>query len=155
MPLLLENPISPNNLKISNSLIESLGTDYEDLIYKAIRYYKQADKNEFYIVKNKLNEMLINLEQLNNEITNKTSILDNSKQNLNVVFNNLRLKNVNWNTEFDLLLEGRQSSSQLIDDFKKKYYLQYTSNWSIVLGIGIVTYLGYYIYNNRSNIPNK
>ena len=69
------------------------------------------------------------------------------------------------NTEFNLLVEGRKSSSQMIDDYKKKYYLQYTTNWSIAIGIIIVLYLGYYFFKHRvklsappipnAPIPNK
>lgn len=154
MPNLLKDPVSPTDLEIDDSRIDIIVAEIKESIYMAIKYFKLGNFNEFYKYKDKLNQILIQMEELNNEISNKSSILDKSIANINVLLNNLEMKNVNMNTEFDLLIEGRQSSSQLIDDFKKKYYLQYTTNWSIAIGILIVIYLGYYIFQNKSNISN-
>ena len=152
MPTLLEYPISPNELEIPRDRIDTMEAEIKESIYYAIKYFKLGNLNEFIKYKDKLNQTLIQMEELNNEISIKTSILDNSIVNINALLNNLELKNVNMNTEFDLLIEGRQSSSQLMDDFKKKYYLQYTTNWSIAIGIIIVLYLGYYMFQNKTNI---
>lgn len=154
MPISFENPPLPENLEISYPLVTNLTINYEELIYNAISAFKLTDKDKFLKTKIELNEMLIKMEELNDELTNKYTILDNSIENINGLVNNLKLKNVNINTEFDLLIEGRDSSSQLIDDFKKKYYLQYTTNWSIAIGVVIVIYLGYYIFQNKSNVTN-
>ena len=152
MPTLLEQPISPNELEIPRDRIDKMEAEIKESIYFAIKYFKLGNLNKFHKYKDKLNQILIQMEELNNEISNKTSILDNSTQKINVLLNNLKLKNVNMNTEFNLLVEGRKSSSQMIDDYKKKYYLQYTTNWSIAIGIIIVLYLGYYFFKHRVKI---
>ena len=120
MPTLLEQPISPNELEIPRDRIDKMEAEIKESIYFAIKYFKLGNLNKFYKYKDNLNQILIQMEELNNEISNKTSILDNSTQKINVLLNNLKLKNVNMNTEFNLLVEGRKSSSQMIDDYKKK-----------------------------------
>ena len=68
MPTLLEQPISPNELEIPRDRIDKMEAEIKESIYFAIKYFKLGNLNKFHKYKDKLNQILIQMEELNNEI---------------------------------------------------------------------------------------
>lgn len=151
MPSSIIEPTSPQNLDIPYFLTKTLLIDYREQIYNAIEYNSNGDANQFMNAKTNLNNILVKASELNNLLDDNTIILDNSLEEIDIKINNLMSKRTNINTEFDLLIKGRGSSKQLIEDFQKTYNLQYTTNWSIAIGIIIIIYLGYYLFRTNSS----
>jgi hypothetical protein len=134
MTFIVETFINPKEL-INPGLLATRFDNFDNYLKEAQDALTNQNANLFFILKNNLNTRILDLfdayTRLATDTTRLSTNLTNIKAQLDVFKNN----NNELKQELEHMNDLSDGSSELINDYKQLYNINYTRNWGIFLSI--------------------
>ena len=141
MTFIVETFINPNELMNPNSLTKFVQADYNQLLTELTQAYDEEFSDDSYTINNRLqlkrnvNTIILNLFDAYTTLTADSTRLSNNLTNIKAQLDTFKINNVALKDELAHMYELSEGSSELINDYKQLYNINYTRNWGIFLSI--------------------
>ena len=141
MTFIVETFINPNKLMKPNSLIKFLDVDYNPLLTELTQAYADEFSGDSYTINRRLklkrnvNTIILDLFDAYTILAADAPRLSNNLTNIRAQLDTFKITNVLLKNELAQMYEMREGSSELINDYKQLYNINYTRNWGILLSI--------------------
>ena len=141
MTFSVETFINPNELINPNSLSGVLAIDYAALLTQLINAFSEESGGASSFIKDRLqlkrnvNTYISNLFDAYTALVADSTRLSTNLTNIQTQLNNFKNNNDALKEELAHMYELREGSSELINDYKQLYNINYTRNWGIFVSI--------------------
>lgn len=134
MTFIVETFIKPSELINPDSLAIRFD-NFNDYLKEAADALSAQNKELFLTLKRNLNTSILNLLDAYTFLRADSSRLSDNLTNIKSQLDTLKINNVTLKEELAHMYEVREGSSELINDYKQLYNINYTKNWGIFLSI--------------------
>ena len=147
MTFIVETFINPNKLINPNFLTELVNINYNELLTQLTNEFSDefsgASSSLKYRLqlKRNINTQVLNLFDAYTSLVADSPRLTTNLTNIKVQLDNLKDNNALLKEELEHLYELSEGSSELINDYKQLYNINYTRNWGILLSIVFSCYV--------------
>ena len=148
MPSIVETLANPNDLINPDSLTEMLNINYDQLLTDTTNAFNTNNSN-FLTLKSNLNTNMLNLFNAYTVLTTDSQLLTDNLANIRDQLNTLKINNKALKGELSHMYDIGRDSTELINDYKQLYNINYSRNWGILLSIVFSCYLLSTIFKSR------
>jgi|LakMenEpi03Aug12_release.lakeMendotaPanAssembly.Ray.scaffolds.fasta_scaffold1075606_1 hypothetical protein len=134
MTFIVETFINPNDLINPDSLIEIMNINFNQLLIDTANAFNTQSSN-FLTLKSNLNTNILNLFNAYNTLSTDSTRLTSNLTNIKAQLDTLKINNISLKEELAHMYEMSEGSSELINDYKQLYNINYTRNCGIFLSI--------------------
>jgi hypothetical protein len=155
MTFIVETVINPNKLANPNSFTEILDIDYNQLITELTGAYSNEFAVDSYTLNNRtqlkrnVNTHILNLFDAYKTLAADSERLTYNLTNIRTQLDTLKINNVSLKDELSHMYELSEGSSELINDYKQLYNINYTKNWGIFMSIIFSCYVMYTMFKSK------
>lgn len=149
MTFSVETFINPKDLINPNSVIELLHINYNQLLIDTANALINKNTELFLSSKKNVNAYILNLVNTYTTLTADSMRLSNNLINIKEQLNTFKINNVALKEELEHMYEMSEGSSELINDYKQLYNINYTKNWGILLSIIFSCYVMSTIFKSK------
>jgi len=147
----------PDPYKIAfnlNSTKEQFTSILDDFKKYYILHHSAPQSSEyaqlFANIKGQIQVLNSQLFTITNEIESATTEANQMLNGLNDAINETKVKNVALKQKFNLVETSKNGASEMNENYKTMYHLQYFSNFTMLLGIVIAGFMTYKVFKNRT-----
>lgn len=148
MPSIVKTLVNPNDLINPDSLTEMLNINYNPLLLDASNAFNEKS-SIFLTLKSNLNKNILNLFNAYTVLGTDSSILTDNLANIKDQLNTLKINNVSLKKELDRIYDIGKDSTELINDYKELYNINYSRNWGMFLSILFSCYVLSMIFKSK------
>jgi hypothetical protein len=134
MTFIVETFVKPNDLIKPDSLAKMLNINYTQLLIDATNEINTNSSN-FLSLKRKANTLILSLFDAYTQLQADSARLADNLTNIKEQLDTLKINNVSLKAELAHMNEISDGSSELINNYKELYNINYTRNWGILLSI--------------------
>ena len=134
MTFIVETFINPNDL-ITQELLTIRSENFQKLLSDVIYAKNINNKSNFVSLKNKLNTRILELFNAYSTLVKDSELLTNNVTNIKTQLNTFKINNLALKEELDRMYDMSEGSSELINDYKQLYNMNYTRNWGLFMSI--------------------
>jgi hypothetical protein len=149
MTFSVETFINPKDLINPNSVKELLHINYNQLLIDTANALINKNTELFLSSKKNVNAYILNLVNAYTTLTADSMRLSNNLINIKEQLNTFKINNVALKEELEHMYEMSEGSSELINDYKQLYNINYTKNWGILLSIIFSCYVMSTIFKSK------
>lgn len=155
MTFIVETFINPNKLANPNSFTKIVDIDYNQLITELTGAYSNEFAVDSYTLNNRtqlkrnVNNYMLNLFDAYKTLAADSERLTYNLTNIRTQLDTLKINNVSLKGELANMYELSEGSTELINDYKQLYNINYTKNWGIFMSIIFSCYVMYAMFKSK------
>ena len=138
MTFIVETFIKPNDLINPKYLNEILHINYNQLLSELINTFRadvDSDLTHYGQLKRNVNTLIFKLFDAYTQLGTDSVRLTDNLTNIKAQLDTLKVNNVSLKEELARMYDISDGSSELINDYKELYNINYTRNWGVFLSI--------------------
>ena len=145
MTFIVETFINPDKL-ITPELLSIRFVNFQQLLTQLTH---AKNKPNFVELKIQLNLRILELFDAYSTLVKDSELLTNNMTNIKKQLNNFKINNIALKEELARMYEMSEGSSELINDYKQFYNINYTRNWGIFMSILFSCYVMSIIFKKK------
>ena len=152
MTFSVETFIKPTDLINPDSLTELAQFNDNELLTQLINAFSDEFSDPIYLLqlKRKINTRILNLFDAYTTLAADSLRLATNLTNIKSQLDTLKINNVSLKEELAHMYEISDGSSELINDYKQLYNINYSRNWGIFLSIIFSCYVMTTMFKSKS-----